>query len=350
MKRAYGAWPVVVLALVLDVGVFVSPLPLSTSGVAFAEVWLWHAISCAILAASTFHFLPLRYRQKPLWTWLLMFDFAFIAPVVGPIGILVVARSTLHHKRVGAAYAQPRALDLPEYDIGTRDPQRVGQGAIRSRLGLNVPAGMRMKSLLTLQAVPSRVANPIREELLGDAADDVRLVAFGMLEAEEKRLTVHIHREQKNLELDLSKRARFDCLVHLAELHWELVYSALVQGELRRHILGEARAYIDAALALGETRESGIMLLKGQILLAQGDVALAEAALREALALGHSEMSVLPFLAELAFRRRDFGQVRSYMQYLYQHYPASRGMPIVDFWTAHDRVLSNRDQLAIHHL
>lgn len=350
MKRTYGVWLVVALALVLDAGVFVSPLPRSTANAAFAELWLWHAMACAVLAGSTFRLLPERYRRRPVWTWMLMFDFAFIAPVIGPLGILVIARSTVPRLRNDATQAQPRALSLPEYDIGTRDPQRAGQGAIRSRLGHNVPAATRMKSLLTLQAVPSRVANPIREELLGDAVDDVRLVAFGMLEAEEKRLTVHIHREQKNLERTLSGRARFDCLIHLAELHWELVYSALVQGELRRHILGEAREYIDAALALGEPHESGAMLLKGKILLAQGEVAPAEAALREALALGHSEISVLPLLAELAFRRHDFGQVRRHMQYLYQHHVASRDMPIVDFWAASERASFSRDQLAVHHL
>lgn len=350
MKRVYGTWLIVVLALMLDVGAFLSFLPRSTMNIAFVELGLWHAMTCAILAGSTFHLLPGRYRERPLWTWLLMFDFAFIAPVIGPLGILFIARSTVSRARSASVLAQPRSLSLPEYDIGTRDPQRAGQGAIRSRLGHNVPAATRMKSLLTLQAVPSRVANPIREELLGDTTDDVRLVAFGMLEAEEKRLTVHIHREQKNLELPLSKRARFDCLVHLAELHWELIYSALVQGELRRHILGEAREYIDAALALGEPHESGILLLKGKILLAQGEAAQAEAALREALTLGHSEMSVLPFLAELAFRRRDFNQVRRHMQHLYQHHVASRGMPIVDLWAASERASLNRDQLAVHHL
>jgi polysaccharide biosynthesis protein PelE len=350
MKRSYWLWVVVVLSIALDVGVFVGPLPRLTSSAAFAEVWLWHAISCAILASCSFFLLPPRYRQTPVWTWLLMFDFAFVAPVAGPVGLLLVARSTLHHKDDQAVYAKPLVLDLPEYDIRAQDPQRAGQGAIRSRLGLNVPAGVRMQSLLSLQAVPSRVANPIREELLGDVADDVRLVAFGMLEAEEKRLTVHIHHEQKNLELELSARARFDCLIHLAELHWELVYSALVQGELRKHILSEAREYIDAALALGEAHQSGIMFLKGKILLAQGEGAQAEVALREALDLGHSEMSVVPFLAELAFRRREFGRVRDDMQYLFKHYAASRVMPIVDFWAAHDSVHQIRDQRTSRHI
>jgi len=343
-------WGVVVVGVVLDAAILVSPLPLSTTTEAFVGMWALHAVCCAVLASSTLRLLPARYLQRPVWTWLMMFDFAFIAPVLGPIGILLVARATAHRQPEQLVYAKPQALGLPVYDVRTQDPQRAGQGAIRSRLGASVPAGIRMQSLLTLQAVPSRVANPIREELLGDAADDVRLVAFGMLDAEEKQLSKHIHREQMNLQMDLSVRTRFDCLVHLAELHWELIYSGLVQGELRKHILGEARGYIDAALALDAEHESGHLFLKGKILLAQGEDEQAERAFIEALKLGHSEVSVIPFLAELAFRRREFGQVKAYMQHLFAHHAASRVMPIVAFWNASGSTHPIHSQRALNHL
>lgn len=343
-------WSLVVAAVVLDAAILLSPLPMLTTTDAFVGMWALHAACCAVLAGSIARLLPARYQQRPVWTWLLMFDFAFIAPVLGPIGILLVARATSHRRLHQLVYAKPQALGLPEYDVRTQDPQRAGQGAIRSRLGASVPASIRMQSLLTLQAVPSRVANPIREELLGDAADDVRLVAFGMLDAEEKRLSKHIHREQTNLQMDLSARTRFDCLVHLAELHWELIYSGLVQGELRKHILGEARGYIDAALALGAKHESGQVFLKGKILLAQGEDEQSERAFTEALELGHSEVSVIPFLAELAFRRREFGRVRGYMQHLFKHHAASRVMPIVAFWNAGGSTHPTHSQRALNHL
>lgn len=348
MKSIY--WGIVAATIALDAAILVSPLPMSTTTGAFAGMWALHALCCAVLASSTLRLLPARYQQRPVWAWLMMFDFAFIAPVLGPIGILLVARATSHRRPDQLVYAKPQALSLPEYDVRTQDPQRAGQGAIRSRLGSGVPASIRMQSLLTLQAVPSRVANPIREELLGDAADDVRLVAFGMLDAEEKRLSKHIHREQANLQMELSARARFDCLVHLAELHWELIYAGLVQGELRKHVLGEARGYIDAALALGASHESGHVFLKGKILLAQGEDEQAEQAFDEALKLGHSEVSVIPFLAELAFRRHEFRRVRASMQHLFQHHAASRVMPVVAFWNAGGSTHPMASQRAFNHL
>jgi hypothetical protein len=243
--------------------------------------------------------------------WLCLFNFAFVAPVLGAIGMLLMTRVTLRRAEEKLLLAVPVSVPLPEYDVQGKDVTRNGQGSIRSRLGQNVPANVRMQSLLTLQAVPTRVSNPILEELLGDSTDDVRLVAFGMLDAEEKKLSVHIHRERELLARELTPEQRYTCLRHLAELHWELIYASLAQGELRNHILGQARDYLEKALAVGAQLNSGIWFLKGRILLAHGEVDDAERALQQAVTMGQPKISVLPYLAEIAFRRREFALVKN---------------------------------------
>ena len=127
-----------------------------------------------------------------------------------------------------------------------------------------------MQSLLTLQAVPNRVANPILEELLGDTTEDVRLVAFGMLDAAEKKIAKEIRFETERQSQDLTREQRYDALQRLAELNWELVYACLIQGELRLHILQQARTHLEAALALGIPPGSGLIFLQGKILLELG--------------------------------------------------------------------------------
>lgn len=247
-------------------------------------------------------------------------------------------------------HAKPRSVELPEFEVRSRKPGRAGQGAIRSRLMHDVPAKVRMQSLLTLQAVPGRVANPILEELLGDDSDDVRLVAFGMLEAKEKKLSVHIHEEKNNLDKSLSNRARYDCLRHLAELHWELTYAGLVQGGLIAHNLNQAWQYIEAALAMDENHECGVWFLKGRILLAQGAMEPARQALEEAMQMGQSQSSVLPYLSDLAFQKRDFAQVHAYMRTLEPLHVAARTQAIVDFWSGRENVLHFRDRRILQHI
>lgn len=346
MKNTYWAWG----AVLADLGVFLGPLPHSTSTAAFVEVWAQHAVCCAILATSSLLLMPSQNRRALHWTWLLLFCFALIAPVLGSLSILLIAHTTLRQALDQHNHAKPQSVALPEFEVRSKQAAHAGQGAIRSRLTTQVPSSVRMRSLLTLQAVPSRVANPILEELLGDETDDVRLIAFGMLDAEEKKLSVQIHQEQKNLENPLSNRARYDCLRQLAELHWELIYAGLAHGGLKTHNLNQAWKYLETALAMDEQHECGILFLKGRVMLAQGDIVQARDALTQAMQLGQAPASVLPYLAELAFEQREFTTVHAHMQALAQLQVASRTSAIVDLWTGRDSVLRFRDRRILQHI
>lgn len=346
MNSIYWAWG----AVLADLGIFVSPLIHSNSTLAFMGALMAHAAACAIVASSCSLFIPTHFKKPRAMVWLLLFDFAFITPVVGAIGMLFMTRITLRQAADKSLLAVPVSVNLPEYDVQSKDINRSGQGAIRSRLGVNVSADIRMQSLLTLQAVPNRVSNPILEDLLGDSTDDVRLVAFGMLDAEEKKLSVHIQRERETLLGELTLEQRYTCLRHLAELHWELIYASLAQGELRNHILGQARKYLEEALAVGIPANSGLLFLKGRILLAQGEIETAETAIQQAVALGQPKISALPYLAEMAFKRREFELVKQFMQQLVELNAASRTRAIADFWTGSDNVSNFSDRRFLPHI
>lgn len=346
MTTLYALWA----AMEAEAGLFLSPLLASHSLPAFWDVLTAHVIACVAVASVCYGFMPAHFKQPRFAVWLLMFDFAFIVPVVGSLVLLYLTRVTLREQLDQSALAVPVAVNLPEYDVQSKDVSRSGQGSIRSRLGVNVPGEMRMRSLLTLQAVPTRVSNPILEDLLGDSTDDVRLVAFGMLDAEEKKLSAHIQRERETLATDLPPEQRYTCLRHLAELHWELIYASLAQGELRKHILRQARAYLDAALAVGMPLNSGLVFLNGRMLLAQGQLEAAQAAIEQAVALGQPKLSALPYLAELAFYRREFGLVKQLMQQLVALNAASKTRASADFWTAADQVSNFSDRRYLPHI
>jgi tetratricopeptide (TPR) repeat protein len=207
-----------------------------------------------------------------------------------------------------------------------------------------------MQSLLTLQAVPNRVANPILEELLGDATEDVRLVAFGMLDAEEKKIAKEIRFESDRQSRDLTSEQRYDSFQRLAELNWELVYACLIQGELRLHMLQQARRYLEAALALGVLPGSGLIFLQGKILLELGEFEAAEKVILQAMQMGQAKTSTLPYLAEIAFQRRDFSQVRQFMMQLSTLNLASRTRAVEDFWNTRDSEINYLDRKYLPHI
>jgi tetratricopeptide (TPR) repeat protein len=194
------------------------------------------------------------------------------------------------------------------------------------------------------------VSNPILEELLGDSTDDVRLVAFGMLDAEEKKISTHIRNERENLLLKPDAEHRFASLKHLAELHWELVYASLAQGELRQHILVQALGYAEAALDMDLPANSGLLFLKGRILLQQGEIAAAKGLIEQAVAQGHALSSALPYLAEMAFKERDFVRVQEMMSQLAAMNIATKTRAIADLWIGRDNVSNFNDRRFLPHL
>ncbi len=340
----------VVLAVIADLALMLSPQIVSKDLSAFLLMLLGHVMVCVVVTSATHPMLPTRYRHPKRFVWMLIFCFAFVAPVVGAIGLILITRFSLRLTGENALYAVPVSVGLPEYDIQFKEGHRGTQGAIRSRLRTEVPSEVRMQSLLTLQAVPNKVSNPILEELLGDTTDDVRLVAFGMLDSEEKKISKQIRNETAILTGNLTLEQRYDCLRHLAELNWELIYASLAQGELRRHILGQARQYVDAALTTGTPLDSGLVFLKGRILLEQGDIAAAEDAIQQAMALGQSITSALPYLAEMAFLRRDFAAVKQLMQQVSKLNLASHTRAIEDFWVKRHNEINFSDRRYLPHI
>ncbi len=323
-----------------------APLADSHSLGLLALVLAVHALLSFAAALASAPRLPAQLR-RPHWAVVaLLWNFAFIVPVLGAVALVWIARKTRRQAQRDARRAKPASIQLPEYDVqaGNRESVRSSQGAIRSRLEPQVPAAVRMQSLLTLQAVPARVANPLLESLLGDDADDVRLLAFGMLDSSEKRIARAIQHERDRLQTDLSPAQRFEALRHLAELHWELVYAELAQGELRRHTLRQARDYLEQALQTGVPPTPGLLLLLGRILLAQEDYAAAEAALRQAMAAGLPAVSALPYLAEIAYARRDYAAVREHLRALADLPTAAKTAAIVNLWTGREQL----DKLHAH--
>ncbi len=321
------------------------PLVESRSLAMLTALLCLHAVLSIGVALACLHLMPLHLQRPRGAALLLLFNFSFIAPVVGPLAILLITRLSMKQARQAARQAQPASVALPEYDVQAPDTIRSSQGAIRSRLETQVPGDIRMQALLTLQAVPGRVANPILEGLLGDDTDDVRLLAFGMLDSEEKHISRNIQRERAQLETELSAEQRYDCLRHLAELHWEMVYACLAQGELRRHILRQAREYLESALATGVPPSPGLLLLQGRILLAQKELAAAEDTFRRALDQGLPSVSGLPYLAEIAFDSRQFDRVHELLAPLAQMNTAARTTAVVSLWTGRDTV----SKLSEHH-
>ena len=298
----------------------------------FVLFLLLHAAGSALLAVAGWYFLPQKFCQPRLPITLLLFNFAFFLPLLGLPGIYlaVVLSGYRRRQKISHPFA---SLVLPEFVLSLRETTiKFSQGGIKSRLAhSSIPTPQRLQSLLALQGIPARVSSPLLQDMLGDSSDDIRLVAYGLLDNREKKITAQIHRELVNLRTAESKEMQLVVLRHLAELYWEMVYAGLAQGDLRNHALNQALFYADSALKLS-TLDMGMLFLKGRILHELKRYKEAQLILETAMANGLPESRVLPYIVEIAFDRRDYRTVQTLLARLSvsQITPIMKGA--IKFW------------------
>lgn len=270
---------------------------------------LQHAGASLLLALFVWHFLPEKFRDPRLQVLALIFSFSFFIPVLGLLGMLAAVFLSSYRRPPVEGY--PFAtLAVPEFVLSMREPDaKFSQGGIKSRLAQSsIPTPQRLQALLALQGMPARISSPMLQDLLDDAADDIRLVAYGLLDNREKKINAQIHHELVKLKTARGSDVRLIGLRHLAELYWEQVYTGLAQGDLRDHALRQALGYTNDALLLAPT-DTGLWFLKGRILVEIEMFDDAYQIFGMAIAQGFPESRVLPYIVEIAFNRRDYRTV-----------------------------------------
>lgn len=302
-----------------------------------------HALACAVLAVTLYPLLPARLRQPPLAVLALLFSTAFFIPFLGLLALLlaVVVMRLMPVREVDNHF---RLAAPPEFLLSVREPGRLFRGlSIRQLLtDVHAAAPLRTRALNAIATKPARIAGDLLRKLLSDPVEDLRLVAYGLLDSQEKALRSRITAQSALLEqlaANPQRRdaSRIEVLRHLAELNFELVYQSLVQGDVREHTLARAIEFAEAAIAL-DPSDGGLRQLLARMHLEQGDIDRACDDLIRATEDGLSDNRVLPYLAEMAYRRGDLASVRVLMQRIDPLTVTPRMAALVRYWqTAGER-------------
>ena len=290
------------------------------------------ALASAVLALVTLTVMPPQWREPRRPVLALLFCFAFFIPLFGAIGMLLAVLLTLLLPRRWQ-YKDFGEVERIEYmPLNSESDTQLRISSLRTALlDPDAPSDLRLRSLVAMQTLPMRTVGPLLRKLLRDPSDDLRLLAYGMLDSAEKSLNTLIASEQRNLEKNPERLLRLNSLRHLAELHWELVYTGLVQGDVRDHAIAGALGYLRDALRLAAA-DPGLWLLRARLLQAAGDLAEADEALSIAVSCGLEEVRALPYLAEIAYSRRSFALVKDYLGLIPTGKVTPVMAPVVRYW------------------
>lgn len=267
----------------------------------------------------------------------------FCLPAVGAAILAFVAWPSFLREKA-AVRAAIVEIPLPD-GSGLRAAERpfaapAPTRSIQQVLRESSSAEERVRAVMALRNMDARRAVPLLRQAFAHESEDVRLLAFAILERREKRLRARIQAAESRLKRATSepttapseRAARWHR--RLGRDHWELVYGGFVSGDLEPAVLGKAREHLERAVALEP--EPGLLRLLARICLRQRDPAGARAWLARASDAGAPAPTLAPWLAEAAWQERRFGEIAAILRSVPR---TALRRPELDavasFWTRH---------------
>ncbi|OYW31069.1 MAG: hypothetical protein B7Z51_05730 [Methyloversatilis sp. 12-65-5] len=329
-----GASKFGLLALLTELGALQALRVVEHADQALLAYLAIHAPASGLLALAVYTLIPARQSKPRASVLALLFSCIFFVPLLGFVGVVIgtLLRHLLPKLRAPQRFTAVRLPDLDTHESSEKSSVGFRQAGVRQFLkNERAPVPQRLRAMVALSRAPSRIGSPVLRELLGDAEDDLRLLAYGLLDGREKQLNASIHDARKRLSASRDVAERSTVAHQLAALYWELIYQGLVQGDLLDYAVGEALRHTETALR-GLTDDPALHLQHGRLLQQLQRFDEADTAYRRARELGLPASRVVPYLAELAFARRDYARVKTLLASMQDWEGLSRLQPVLRFW------------------
>lgn len=324
---------VLVLALVQpDIG-----LPLQIHHrIEWAAIHVFACILAAAVIALYAHRPPgeaKRGRYIPFFT--LCFLVALALPLLGVLG---VAGSMWYGlKRADERQRLVNYWQLtknPELPFTTPIGRRVGAYDSRGfveQLTFDQDTDGLYRKVLAAANVRSSLSVDALKTAVQHQEERVRLTGYQSLDRKITALNLEIQRLEKATEQQ-QEDEKSNTWLHIASNYWELLTLEKDEPIARRQLLDKAATAAFKSTELNHRNRNAFYTL-GRVSLLQGNTSLASRALERAYELGMPRETVVPYLAEVAFKQRNFAQVRELLQSIdsaFRQYPPLR--QVAEYW------------------
>jgi polysaccharide biosynthesis protein PelE len=291
-----------------------------------------HVIASATFSLLLAGALPRRYEVNRWGALALFFCFTFFIPVFGALGMLaILTYFRFFQRQVTRTEFFSAAMPPFMHEAGGPAPG-MGEGGAWSRLRtVGLPRASRLKALLAVGSGSGLNASRLLQLATSDNDDEIRLLAFNLYDRREKVISAAISAALKELRSTDVPAVQASLCRTLAFAYWEVLYNGMEKNELALFFAEQSISYANRALELGGY-DAGLQVLLGRIYLWKGELERAETFIQTALEQGAHRDRVIPYLAEFAYRRRDFRALRSYFRSdpLLRYKPGIG--PVASFW------------------
>ncbi len=318
-----GLWQQSILAFFLEIA-SLSFLGSSADSSQLAAYFALHAIASVWVSVLGWLLLP-SHLKRPRWAVLaLLFSFDFFIPGLGVLAMLVALHVAT---RFPSIVRTERYVEIAEIVFQSSEKEKRESSDVRAGFARRIltdprqSVDIKLRVLIALQSMRPKVAIPLLQGLLADPSEDIRLLAYSMMDAWEKDITQRLQAAQQQLEALKAQKSPTEQenltlqSVHrkLAELYWEQVDSGLARGDLRSFALQRAKNHCEQALAT-DVKQGGIWLLYSTVQIELDESQAAQRSLSMARQAGVADSVICPLLAKLAYNAGDYGAAQTWMR------------------------------------
>lgn len=165
------------------------------------------------------------------------------------------------------------------------------------------------------------------KNFLGDSSEETRLYAFSLVSAYEKELNDNLKKLQKlfNHASDIEEAEHYAYL--LAENYWQFIFHGVADGHLTTFYTEKIESILDRSRSTAR-----VSMLLGKIYLFNHNLETAQQHFHHALEQGMDPAVVNPYLAEVAYERKEFNRIADYIM-SEEHTVSLRLKPICQMWS-----------------
>jgi tetratricopeptide (TPR) repeat protein len=276
---------------------------------------LLHALFAYLMAEGQRYFIPGLYQKQQHQIKLFLMLFNFMVPVMGTIAswlLLLWGFKKSQHIEINKEIEE---VNMEELSEGFPVIERIfGEGSLQALLkNSHAPAQKKIKALTLLTQMKTKASLSLIKKTLSDPDDEVRLVGFSLIDNMEKKINEKIHhlKIMIHTQKDPLKKANYH--KELAFTYWELLYQGLVDQQLSIFLIENILHEIDEAEKV-ITDDSKLYKLEGRVLLGENRYSEAKDAFVKALDLGIPKAEIASFMAEIAFREKNYSRIAYWMQ------------------------------------
>ncbi|WP_457642051.1 tetratricopeptide repeat protein [Persephonella sp.] len=273
--------------------------------------FFFHLLATLLISAVVWTFIPNKYKRPFPLSLVAIAVIIFATPVLSYIAVVAFLVLFRRQKKLPVIPMETVPMfHLIEENIQIKK-RKFGESSVREFVfKRELPSDLRLKAFLFLTEIKSPESVRLLKYGLADQNDEIRLLSFSVLDKIEKKLNEQIHENLEKLKETKDIHKKGEIYRDLAKLYWENIYIGMADKEITDFYLNEAEKYAIKSLDIIKD-DPYIHLLLGRLYLIKDRLEDAYKYLVKALNSGIPEFKVVPYLAEIFYRKKKYSEIKN---------------------------------------